>query len=225
MSSPHDEYYSSRDDGGDHRYQYQYHHHHHHHDDARTKAAAGGGGRLLGGGEEGGGKMAIVFDFTTRVTLFGATSTTRMDYAALLVVAFGVACATEYVAHARRRQYHHHHHDNANDGHGSSTSMTQGGAYESANGPERKTTLTMGHHHHHHYHNHHHQRILHAAKYATHQLMSYVLMLCVMSLNFGILVSVILGLGVGNYAFNGAHQRGGRRRASTLVSDAGCNPE
>ena len=173
--------------------------------------------------------MAIVFDFTTRVTLFGATSTTRMDYAVLLVFAFGVACATEYVAHARRRQYHHHH-DNAN-GHGSSsTSMTQGGggggAYESANGPERKTTLTMGHHHHHH-HNYHHQRVLHGAKYATHQLMSYVLMLCVMSLNFGILVSVILGLGVGNYAFNaGAHPRGGRRRASsTLVSDAGCNPE
>ena len=179
--------------------------------------------------------MAIVFDFTTRVTLFGATSTTRMDYAVLLVFAFGVACATEYVAHARRRQYHHHHHhDNANNGqNGSSksTSMTQGeggggGAYESANGPERKTTLTMGHHHHHH-HNHHHQRVLHGAKYATHQLMSYVLMLCVMSLNFGILVSVILGLGVGNYAFNaGAHPRGGRRRASsTLVSDAGCNPE
>ena len=233
--SSHDEYYSSRDDGD--QYQYQYHHHHHHHD-THTKAA-GGGGRLLGGGggaeEGGGGGMAIVFDFTTRVTLFGATSTTRMDYAVLLVFAFGVACATEYVAHARRRQYHHHHHhDNANNGqNGSSksTSMTQGeggggGAYESANGPERKTTLTMGHHHHHH-HNHHHQRVLHGAKYATHQLMSYVLMLCVMSLNFGILVSVILGLGVGNYAFNaGAHYRGGRRRASsTLVSDAGCNPE
>ena len=173
--------------------------------------------------------MAIVFDFTTRVTLFGATSTTRMDYAVLLVVAFGVACATEYVAHARRRQYHHHH-DNAN-GHGSSsTSMTQGGgggggAYESANGPERKMMMmgTTMHHHHH-------QRVLHGAKYATHQLMSYVLMLCVMSLNFGILVSVILGLGVGNYAFNnaGTHypRGGGRRRASsTLVSDAGCNPE
>ena len=102
--------------------------------------------------------------------------------------------------------------------------MTQGeggggGAYESANGPERKMMMmmgtTMGHHHHHH------QRVLHGAKYATHQLMSYVLMLCVMSLNFGILVSVILGLGVGNYTFN-AH--GGRRRAS-MVSDAGCNPE
>ena len=235
--SSHDEYYSSRDDGD--QYQYQYHHHHHHHD-THTKAAGGGSGRLLGGGggaEEGGGGggMAIVFDFTTRVTLFGATSTTRMDYAVLLVFAFGVACATEYVAHARRRQYHHHHHhDNATNGqNGSSksTSMTHGeggggGAYESANGPERKTTLTMGHHHHHH-HNHHHQRVLHGAKYATHQLMSYVLMLCVMSLNFGILVSVILGLGVGNYAFNaGAHPRGGRRRAwSTLVSDAGCNPE
>ena len=175
--------------------------------------------------------MAIVFDFTTRVTLFGATSTTRMDYAVLLVFAFGVACATEYVAHARRRHmYHHHHHDNATNGQNlgssKSTSMTHGegggggGAYESANGPERKTTLTMGHHHHHH-HNHHHQRVLHGAKYATRQLMSYVLMLCVMSLNFGILVSVILGLGVGNYTFN-AH--GGRRRAS-MVSDAGCNPE
>ena len=226
--SSHDEYYSSRDDGD--QYQYQYHHHHHHHD-THTKAAPGGsGGRLLGGGvggaeeelEGGGGGMAIVFDFTTRVTLFGATSTTRMDYAVLLVFAFGVACATEYVAHARRRQYHH---DNANNGQNGS-SMTQGeegggGAYESA------TTLTMGHHHHHHHHHNHHQRVLHGAKYATHQLMSYVLMLCVMSLNFGILVSVILGLGVGNYAFNaGAHPRGGRRRASsTLVSDAGCNPE
>ena len=233
-------YYSSlRDDDGD-RYQYQYHHHHHHSHDTHTKAAPGGsGGRLLGGGvggaeeelEGGGGGMAIVFDFTTRVTLFGATSTTRMDYAVLLVVAFGVACATEYVAHARRR--HMYHHDNANNGQNGS-SMTQGeggggGAYESANGPERKTTLTMGHHHHHH-HNHHHQRVLHGAKYATHQLMSYVLMLCVMSLNFGILVSVILGLGVGNYAFNNAGPHyprgGGRRRASsTLVSDAGCNPE
>ena len=171
--------------------------------------------------------MAIVFDFTTRVTLFGATSTTRMDYAMLLVFAFGVACATEYVAHARRR--HMYHHDNANNGQNFGSSMTQGeggggGAYESA------TTLTMGHHHHHHHHHNHHQRVLHGAKYATHQLMSYVLMLCVMSLNFGILVSVILGLGVGNYAFNnaGTHypRGGGRRRASsTLVSDAGCNPE
>ena len=234
-------YYSSLqsdDDDGD-RYQYQYHHHHHHsHDNTHTKAAAPGGSgsghRLLGGGgggaeeelEGGGGGMAIVFDFTTRVTLFGATSTTRMDYAMLLVVAFGVACATEYVAHARRR--HMYHHDNANNGQNGS-SMTQGeggggGAYESA------TTLTMGHHHHHHHHHNHHQRVLHGAKYATHQLMSYVLMLCVMSLNFGILVSVILGLGVGNYAFNnaGTHypRGGGRRRASsTLVSDAGCNPE
>ena len=233
-------YYSSLqsdDDDGD-RYQYQYHHHHHHsHDNTHTKAAAPGGSgsghRLLGGGgggaeeelEGGGGGMAIVFDFTTRVTLFGATSTTRMDYAMLLVVAFGVACATEYVAHARRR--HMYHHDNANNG--QNGSMTQGeggggGAYESA------TTLTMGHHHHHHHHHNHHQRVLHGAKYATHQLMSYVLMLCVMSLNFGILVSVILGLGVGNYAFNnaGTHypRGGGRRRASsTLVSDAGCNPE
>ena len=230
--SSHDEYYSSRDDGD--QYQYQYHHHHHHHD-THTKAAPGGsGGRLLGGGvggaeeelEGGGGGMAIVFDFTTRVTLFGATSTTRMDYAMLLVVAFGVACATEYVAHARRRHMYHHY--NANNGQNGS-SMTQGeggggGAYESA------TTLTMGHHHHHHHHHNHHQRVLHGAKYATHQLMSYVLMLCVMSLNFGILVSVILGLGVGNYAFNnaGTHypRGGGRRRASsTLVSDAGCNPE
>ena len=162
--------------------------------------------------------MAIVFDFTTRVTLFGATSTTRMDYAVLLVVAFGVACATEYVAHARRR--HMYHHDNANNGQNGS-SMTQGeggggGAYESANGPERKMMMmgTTMHHHHH-------QRVLHGAKYATHQLMSYVLMLCVMSLNFGILVSVILGLGVGNYTFN-AH---GRRRRASMVSDAGCNPE
>ena len=170
--------------------------------------------------------MAIVVDFSANVTLFDWTSRNGIEYAVLLFFAFGVAYATEYVAHARR-------HDGGANGGGAGTfgaasTLTQGGgggggAYESANGPERKTSLTMGHHHHHH-HNHHHQRVLHGAKYATHQLMSYVLMLCVMSLNFGILVSVILGLGVGNYTFNGAH-RGGRRRASTLVSDAGCNPE
>ena len=163
--------------------------------------------------------MAIVFDFSANVTLFDWTSRNGIEYAVLLFFAFGVAYATEYVAHARR-------HDGGANGGGAGTfcvasTLTQGGgggggAYESANGPERKMMMmgTTMHHHHH-------QRVLNGAKYATHQLMSYVLMLCVMSLNFGILVSVILGLGVGNYTFN-AH--GGRRRAS-MVSDAGCNPE
>ena len=163
--------------------------------------------------------MAIVFDFSANVTLFDWTSRNGIEYAVLLFFAFGVAYANEYVAHARR-------HDGGANGGGAGTfgaasTLTQGGgggggAYESANGPERKMMMmgTTMHHHHH-------QRVLHGAKYATHQLMSYVLMLCVMSLNFGILVSVILGLGVGNYTFN-AH--GGRRRAS-MVSDAGCNPE
>ena len=155
--------------------------------------------------------MAIVFDFSANVTLFDWTSRNGIEYAVLLFFAFGVAYANEYVAHARR-------HDANGAGTFGTSSTTQGGgggAYESANGPERKMMMGTTMHHHHH------QRVLHGAKYATHQLMSYVLMLCVMSLNFGILVSVILGLGVGNYTFN-AH--GGRRRAS-MVSDAGCNPE
>tara|TARA_B100000519_G_scaffold128097_1_gene110583 strand:+ start:345 stop:977 length:633 start_codon:yes stop_codon:yes gene_type:complete len=206
LSSRH--HHSSSQNGG---YHNQYHHNNNDKEDA-----LGGGHR---GGAGGVGGMAIVFDFSANVTLFDWTSRNGIEYAVLLFFAFGVAYATEYVAHARR-------HDGGANGGGAGTfgaasTLTQGGgggggAYESANGPERKMMMmgTTMHHHHH-------QRVLHGAKYATHQLMSYVLMLCVMSLNFGILVSVILGLGVGNYTFN-AH--GGRRRAS-MVSDAGCNPE
>ena len=165
--------------------------------------------------------MAIVFDFSANVTLFDWTSTNGIEYAVLLFFAFGVAYATEYVAHARR-------HDGGANGGGAGTfgaasTLTQGGgggggAYESANGPERKMMMMMGTTMHHH----HHQRVLHGAKYATHQLMSYVLMLCVMSLNFGILVSVILGLGVGICVQQRRAAGGG---GETMVSDAGCNPE
>ena len=212
-------HHSSQNGGHDDHQYHQYHNQYHHNNDFDDKDALGGreGGA---GGVKGG--MAIVFDFSANVTLFDWTSRNGIEYAVLLFFAFGVAYATEYVAHARR-------HDGGANGGGAGTfgaasTLTQGGggggggggAYESANGPERKMMMmgTTMHHHHH-------QRVLHGAKYATHQLMSYVLMLCVMSLNFGILVSVILGLGVGNYTFN-AH--GGRRRAS-MVSDAGCNPE
>jgi hypothetical protein len=202
MSSRH--HHSSQNGGHD---DHQYHQY-----DKDALGGQGGAGGVKSG-------MAIVFDFSANVTLFDWTSRNGIEYAVLLFFAFGVAYATEYVAHARR-------HDGGANGGGAGTfgaasTLTQGGgggggAYESANGPERKMMMmgTTMHHHHH-------QRVLHGAKYATHQLMSYVLMLCVMSLNFGILVSVILGLGVGNYTFN-AH--GGRRRAS-MVSDAGCNPE
>ena len=202
MSSRH--HHSSQNGGHD---DHQYHQY-----DKDALGGQGGAGGVKSG-------MAIVFDFSANVTLFDWTSRNGIEYAVLLFFAFGVAYATEYVAHARR-------HDGGANGGGAGTfgaasTLTQGGgggggAYESANGPERKMMMmgTTMHHHHH-------QRVLNGAKYATHQLMSYVLMLCVMSLNFGILVSVILGLGVGNYTFN-AH--GGRRRAS-MVSDAGCNPE
>ena len=216
LSSRH--HHSSQNGGhDDHQYHNQYHNQYHHNNDFDDKDAPLGGQEGGAGGVKGG--MAIVFDFSANVTLFDWTSRNGIEYAVLLFFAFGVAYATEYVAHARR-------HDGGANGGGAGTfgaasTLTQGGgggggAYESANGPERKMMMmgTTMHHHHH-------QRVLHGAKYATHQLMSYVLMLCVMSLNFGILVSVILGLGVGNYTFN-AH--GGRRRAS-MVSDAGCNPE
>jgi hypothetical protein len=154
--------------------------------------------------------MPINFDFTSTVTLFDWTSRNGFEYFILLAFAFSLAYLQEYLAWIRSKESH------------SSSALENASlagskiGYESLNGGgggggDVKENFSPVN-----------RRVLQSAKYCAHAAVSYLLMLVVMSLNFGVFASVLLGLGVGKYIFSsgGGSGVGGRR---SLMSDA-CHP-
>jgi len=154
-----------------------------------------------------GGSMPINFDFTSTVTLFDWTSRNGFEYFVLLAFAFSLAYLQEYLAWIRSKEIH-------SSSTLESASLAGSKGYESLNGggggDVKENVFPVN------------RRVLQSAKYCAHAAVSYLLMLVVMSLNFGVFASVLLGLGVGKYIFSsgGGSGVGGRR---SLMSDA-CHP-
>jgi hypothetical protein len=159
--------------------------------------------------------MPINFDFTATVTLFNWTSRNGFEYFVLLAFAFSLAYLQEYLTWIRSKE------NNAAANSSSSSLENAAGTRSSAGskgyeslrnggggvGDVKENFPANG-------------RVLQSSKYCAHAAVSYSLMLCVMSLNFGVFASVLLGLGVGKYIFIGGSGVGGRR---SLMSDA-CHP-
>jgi hypothetical protein len=148
--------------------------------------------------------MPINFDFTSTVTLFDWTSRNGFEYFVLLAFAFSLAYLQEYLAWIRSKE-------TMQSSTLESASLAGSKGYESLNGggggDVKENVFPVNN-----------RRVLQSAKYCAHAAVSYLLMLVVMSLNFGVFASVLLGLGVGKYIFNSGV--GGRR---SLMSDA-CHP-
>jgi len=155
--------------------------------------------------------MPINFDFTATVTLFNWTSHNGFEYFVLLAFAFSLAYLHEYLAYwIIRSKENNATNSSSHSLENATTSAGSTKGYESVGGVgDVKENFPVAN-----------KRVLQSSKYCAHAAVSYLLMLCVMSLNFGVFASVLLGLGVGKYIFSGGSGVGGRR---SLMSDA-CHP-
>ena len=164
--------------------------------------------RLAAASSSSSGSMPINFDFTATVTLFNWTSHNGFEYFVLLAFAFSLAYLHEYLAYWIIRSKENNNANATLENATTSAGSTKG--YESVGGVgDVKENFPVAN-----------KRVLQSSKYCAHAAVSYLLMLCVMSLNFGVFASVLLGLGVGKYIFSGGSGVGGRR---SLMSDA-CHP-
>ena len=59
---------------------------------------------------------------------------------------------------------------------------------------------------------------------SAHASVSYILMLCVMSLNFGVFVSILLGLGVGSFTIGGGGGKHLYYHLRSRISSDVCHP-
>ena len=159
--------------------------------------------------------MPINFDFTATVTLFNWTSRNGFEYFVLLAFAFSLAYLQEYLTWIRSKENNAAANSSSSSLENAAGTRSSAGSkgYESLNGggggDVKENVFPVNN-----------RRVLQSAKYCAHAAVSYSLMLCVMSLNFGVFASVLLGLGVGKYIFIGGSGVGGRR---SLMSDA-CHP-
>jgi len=164
--------------------------------------------RLAAASSSSSSSMPINFDFTATVTLFNWTSHNGFEYFVLLAFAFSLAYLHEYLAYWIIRSKENNNANATLENATTSAGSTKG--YESVGGVgDVKENFPVAN-----------KRVLQSSKYCAHAAVSYLLMLCVMSLNFGVFASVLLGLGVGKYIFSGGSGVGGRR---SLMSDA-CHP-
>jgi len=154
--------------------------------------------------------MPINFDFSRNVTLFRFQSNTGFEYFCVLLFTFTLAYVQEYMAFMRRKE---------EIVFGASVNASNS-AYESLKDNNNTTTNALPKDQH--YSN---VRVLKtSAKYVAHASVSYILMLCVMSLNFGVFVSILLGLGVGSFTIGGGGGKHLYYHLRSRISSDACHP-
>lgn len=154
--------------------------------------------------------MPINFDFSRNVTLFRFQSNTGFEYFCVLLFTFTLAYVQEYIAFMRRKE---------EIVFGASVNASNS-AYESLKDNNNTTTNALPKDQH--YSN---VRVLKtSAKYVAHASVSYILMLCVMSLNFGVFVSILLGLGVGSFTIGGGGGKHLYYHLRSRISSDVCHP-
>jgi hypothetical protein len=153
--------------------------------------------------------MPINFDFSRNVTLFRFQSNTGFEYFCVLLFTFTLAYVQEYIAFMRKKE---------EVVFGASVNASNS-AYESLKDNNNTTNALPKDQH---YSN---ARVLKtSAKYVAHASVSYILMLCVMSLNFGVLVSILLGLGVGSFTIGGGGGKHLYYHLRSRISSDVCHP-
>ena len=153
--------------------------------------------------------MPINFDFSRNVTLFRFQSNTGFEYFCVLLFTFTLAYVQEYIAFVRKKE---------EVVFGASVNASNS-AYESLKDNNNTTNALPKDQH---YSN---ARVLkHTAKYVAHASVSYILMLCVMSLNFGVFVSILLGLGVGSFTIGGGGGKHWYYHLRSRISSDVCHP-
>lgn len=153
--------------------------------------------------------MPINFDFGSNVTLFRFQSNTGFEYFCILLLTFTLAYVQEYIAFVRRKE---------EIVYGASMNASSS-AYESLK--DNNTTNVAPNKDH----QHSNVRVLkQTAKYVAHASVSYILMLCVMSLNFGVFVSILLGLGVGSFTIGGGGGKHLYYHLRSRISSDACHP-
>jgi len=153
--------------------------------------------------------MPINFDFSRNVTLFRFQSNTGFEYFCVLLFTFTLAYVQEYIAFVRRKE---------EIVYGASMNASSS-AYESLK--DNNTTNVAPNKDH----QHSNVRVLkQTAKYVAHASVSYILMLCVMSLNFGVFVSILLGLGVGSFTIGGGGGKHLYYHLRSRISSDACHP-
>ena len=153
--------------------------------------------------------MPINFDFSRNVTLFRFQSNTGFEYFCVLLFTFTLAYVQEYIAFVRKKE---------EVVFGASVNASNS-AYESLKDNNNTTNALPKDQH---YSN---ARVLKtSAKYVAHASVSYILMLCVMSLNFGVFVSILLGLGVGSFTIGGGGGKHLYYHLRSRISSDVCHP-
>ena len=153
--------------------------------------------------------MPINFDFSRNVTLFRFQSNTGFEYFCVLLFTFTLAYVQEYIAFVRKKE---------EVVFGASVNASNS-AYESLKDNNNTTNALPKDQH---YSN---ARVLKtSAKYVAHASVSYILMLCVMSLNFGVFVSILLGSGVGSFTIGGGGGKHLYYHLRSRISSDVCHP-
>ena len=153
--------------------------------------------------------MPINFDFSRNVTLFRFQSNTGFEYFCVLLFTFTLAYVQEYIAFVRKKE---------EIVFGASINASSS-AYESLKDNNNTNNALPKDQH---YSN---ARVLKtSAKYVAHASVSYILMLCVMSLNFGVFVSILLGLGVGSFTIGGGGGKHLYYHLRSRISSDVCHP-